>query len=668
MDRRRFIALSTLTPAAAFAAAAGQVPANAATADTAPANAAAAGPAHANAASGFGMKPGRHTFGFAAGGSAFLLDGEPFQIRSGEMHPARIPVEYWRHRIRMAKAMGMNTVSAYVMWNYLEQRPGVFDFHSERRDIEKFVRLCQAEGMWVLLRPGPYVCGEWDLGGIPPYLLADPDAQLRVDSATYPKYMAAVARYHRQLVPRIKPLLVAGGGPILMIQIENEYGSFGNDAAYVAELRQLWIDGGVDGPFYTEDGLGQVEQNHTNVPGGAIALSGGDAGSIAAARKAFPQVPAMAGEVYPGWLTHWGDPTFQGAGYDVSAALQGCMDAGLSFNLYMLHGGTSFGFFAGANANDLSGGYQADITSYDYNAPISEQGVATPRYLKYRDLIAGYLDRPLPDIPVPVPTIVRQGALALTPRPYASIWDNLPHPFPAADTVTPQPMETYGQHSGFILYRRTLPGYTAGTLDIAWVHDYATVFLNGRYQGGLSRQLVPDAIASALNLTNNNAPLALGPAATVGDNPRLDILVEGMGRTNYGHAIVDRKGILQTVSLLDADALTGTLTGWQVFGLPMDDDFVKHLKPRVSDPARPGMFFRSTPVLHEVGDTYLDLSNWTKGVVWVNGHNLGRYWELGPQRRLYCPASWLKRGRNEILVFDLHQTEPRAITFERTLS
>ncbi|MFI9722161.1 beta-galactosidase [Streptomyces sp. NPDC052396] len=645
MDRRRFLTLSALTPAAAALA--------------------TGNPAFAIPA-GDQRPPGRHRFGFASDGSAFLLDGKPFQIRSGEMHPARIPVEYWRHRIRMARAMGMNTISLYIMWNHIEERPGVFDFRTGRRDIEAFIRLCQTEGMWVLLRPGPYVCGEWDLGGIPPYLLRDPDIRLRVGSAVDPRYMAAVTRYYRQLVPRIRPLMVTHGGPVLMVQIENEYGSYGNDRAYLEELRRLWVDGGVPGPFYTEDGLWQVEINHTDVPGGAIGLSGGDAGSIANARTAFPTSPVMAGEVYPGWLTHWGEATFQGQDTDLSSTLRGFMDNRLSFNLYMIHGGTSFGFSAGANADDLSGGYQADITSYDYCAPITEQGAATARYTAYRDLIAGYLPAPLPKVPDPIPTISRHDDPALLPRPFASLWDNLPAPLPGSRTVDPRPMETYGQNSGFILYRKSLPGFTGGTLDIAWVHDYATVFVNGAYQGGFSRQYIPLPLAGRLNVTNNNEPLILHPAPAA-ESCQLDILVEGMGRTNYGHAMADRKGILESVALTGPGTPSGRLTGWEVFLLPMDEEYIRALRHRITDPDRPGLFFHCDVTLKRTGDTYVDMSQWSKGVVWVNGHNLGRYWEIGPQHRLYCPAPWLRRGHNEIVIFDHHRTRARPIAFTDAL-
>ncbi|TCO54859.1 beta-galactosidase [Actinocrispum wychmicini] len=595
-----------------------------------------------------------HTFGFSTDGANFLLDGARFQIRSGEMHPARIPVQYWRHRIQMAKAMGLNTIALYLMWNYLEERPGVFDLSTDRRDFVSFIKLCQAEGMWVLLRPGPYVCGEWDLGGLPPYLLANSPVSLRVRTSADTHYMAAVTRYVTTIAPVIKPLMVANGGPVLMVQVENEYGSYGNDGVYMEELRQLWVQAGITGPFYTQDGLGQVTGNHTNVTGGAIGLSGGDASSIASCRRSFPAVPAMAGEVYPGWLTHWGDGTFAGLDTDISGTLRGFMTGNLSFNLYMVHGGTSFGYWAGANAGDSGSGYQPDITSYDYSAPITEQGRPTARYTAYRGIVESALGAPLPAVPAPIPTITRTG---VTPTVYASLWDNLPA---AVSATTPQPMENYGQNSGFMLYRKTLSGYSSTTLNVTSVHDYATVFLDGAYQGGISRPAVSSAYATPLKVTTGSS-LALGSA---GSSPTLDILVEGMGRVNFGHGLVDRKGITQQVSLANG----GTLTNWRTYPLPVDEAFVAGLRPTVSDPNRPGLFFRATVTLSQTGDTYLDMSGWTKGVVWVNGHNLGRYWSIGPQQRLYCPAPWLTAGDNQILVFDLHQTRPKPITFEASLS
>jgi beta-galactosidase len=559
----------------------------------------------------------------------------------------------------------------YIMWNYHETRRGVFDFHSGNRDIEAFIRLCQSEGMWVLLRPGPYVCAEWDLGGLPSYLLSDPDIQLRTDSATDSRYMAAVSRYIEELVPRIKPLLIQHGGPILMIQIENEFGSYASNPAYLEELRQLWLKGGVTGPFYTEDGLPQLERNRTTVSGGAIALSNGDAAQIATVRRKFPAVPALAGEVYPGWLTHWGEAGFAGTNYDLSRILTAFMESKLSFNLYVIHGGTSFGFYAGANV-DGSGNYQPDITSYDYSAPISEQGMATPKYMKYRDIIAGYLPAPLPDIPDAIATLGCTGIDALMPTVYASIWDNLPTALPCEQSVDPQSFESYGQAFGFVLYRKQLPEYASGVLDISGVHDYATVFVGEHYVGGVSRTQIPQEYAQPLHV-RHRAPLALPLAlpedrANPGGPVSLEILVEGMGRVNYGSAIVDRKGLLGPVRISNADGSFSMLKRWEVFLLPMDDTFIANLEERCTNPLKPGLFFRASLQLDKIGDTWLDMSNWTKGVVWVNGHNLGRYWHIGPQRRLYCPAPWLAQGDNEVLIFDLHQIQAKPVKLADTLS
>jgi beta-galactosidase len=604
------------------------------------------------------------TFSFSPDGEHFLLDGEPFQIRSGEMHPARIPREYWQHRIRMARAMGMNCIALYVMWNYHELHQGVFDFHSGNHDIAAFIRLCQSEGMWVLLRPGPYVCAEWDLGGLPAWLLSEPDIRLRTDSTTDPHYMAAVARYIGELAVHVKPLMIEHGGPILMIQIENEFGSYASNPVYLEELRQLWLKAGITGPFYTEDGLPQLERNRTTVTGGAIALSNGDADKIAAARRAFPTVPAMAGEVYPGWLTHWGEAEFAGTHYDLSSILTAFMQSKLSFNLYVIHGGTSFGFHAGANV-DESGHYQPDITSYDYSAPINEHGAATPKYMKYREIIASYLPEPLPDVPAAIATLDCARAAPLLPTLHTSVWDNLPPALPRKQSVDPQPFEHYGQAFGFVLYRTWLRVQLNDVLDISGVHDYATVFAGERYAGGVSRARVPRGYAQPLHVMQR-ASLSLasahsGRVAAPGEPLSLEILVEGMGRVNFGHEIVDRKGLLEPVTIKHANGSLTSLKDWEVFLLPMDEAFIANLKAGCENPQKPGLFFKANLQLDEVGDTWLDMSHWTKGVVWVNGHNLGRYWNIGPQRRMYCPAPWLMRGNNEVLIFDLHQLKAKPV-------
>ncbi|KVH51158.1 beta-galactosidase [Burkholderia diffusa] len=596
----------------------------------------------------------RHTLTFGDDGITFLLDGLPFQIRSGEMHPARIPRAYWRHRIQMAKAMGMNTIAIYVMWNFHEADDGKFDFESDERDIEAFVRLCQAEGMWVLLRPGPYICGEWDLGGIPARLLAHDDIQMRVGSHRDPRFMLAARQYIAELAPRVRPLMSSNGGPILMIQIENEYATYGDDIAYLEEIRHAWNDNGVDGPFFTDDGVKTLQEKRTALAGCAIGLSGPKAHDFVRMCNEFPDSTIMCGEIYPGFFTHWGDRKIQGSDSDIARELSDFMRYGLSFSIYVIHGGTNFGFMAGANRDHKTGEYQPDITSYDYCAPIDERGCATDNFKRYRALIQSHLRELLPDVPDAPPTIELAGEYALRPYLYASLWDNLPEPIANGDI--PQSMEKHGQSYGFVLYRQSGRVRAGGALSIQDVHDYATVFVDDAYVGGITRVGVPRYLMDGLSVVPRSENVML-PAG----GKMLDILVEGMGRVNYGDNLIDRKGI-------DGDVfLGGTHLGqWTMYALPMDEAFIANLKQDCTDPQRPGLFFKATLMLNEPADTFLDMRSWIKGVVWVNGYNLGRYWNVGPQFRLFCPGPWLKKGYNEVTIFDLHQVTPAPIELRST--
>ena len=600
-------------------------------------------------------QPDDDAFSFSADGSQFLLNKSPFQIRSGEMHPARIPHQYWLHRIQMAKAMGMNTIAIYVIWNFHETQEGVFDFASPSHDIAEFIRLCQQEQMWVLLRAGPYVCGEWDNGGIPAYLLADDSVRLRANSGRSPIYMAAATRYIETLAKIVRPLMINQGGPILMVQIENEFGSYGNDAVYLEEIRQRWINQGIHGPFYTQDGLPELEKNKTNLPGAAIGLSGGEVPDILQARERYPTAPVMCGELYPGWLTHWGENQFQGTEVDISATLREFMRLQISFNIYVIHGGTNFGFTAGANMEQ--GQLQPVITSYDYAAPISEQGMPTRAYFKYRDIIATRLTTRLPEPPAAINTISCHDIQRLTPALFASLWDNLPEPIHSAQ---PQIMEKMGQSSGFVLYRTTLQNGAGGNLHVPALNDYATVFWDEHYVGAFTRVTLPRSIKSHYNIVNSKQSLKLKAQA---QSSTLDIFVEALGHINYGPELGDRKGILKPVSVHDS-----AISGWQTFRLPMDSDYIAGLKNTISNINKAGLFFKLTLTLEEIGDTYLDMRHWSKGCVWVNGNNLGRYWQAGPQQRLYCPAPWLKKGRNEIIIFDLHQLHSAAVSLEKSLA
>jgi len=318
------------------------------------------------------------------------------------------------------------------------------------------------------------------------------------------------------------------------------------------------------------------------------------------------------------------------------------MDNKKSFNFYVIHGGTNFGYWAGANAFSPTQ-YQPDITSYDYDAPINELGQATPKYYALRNLLVKYLPakQKLAAIPAPMP-VIEIPEIKLTTS--ASVWDNLPA---AIVTPQPKPMEMFGQKGGFILYRTTLIGHKEGKLRITELHDYATIFVDGKYIGKLDRSKAENIIE-------------LPPPTSA--NPQLDILVEGMGRINFAEWMIDRKGITDRVSL---DGMT--LMNWQVFTLPFDESYLSKLKFSAVEASRPGNFFKGVFELSTLGDTYLDMSQWQKGLVWVNGHNLGRYWNIGPQYRLYCPAPWMKKGKNEIVIFDIHQIKPLSIKGVKSL-
>ena len=574
------------------------------------------------------------THSFTLAKTEFLLDGKPFQIISGEMHPARIPVEYWRHRIQMAKAMGCNTIAAYIFWNYHETEPGVFDFQSGNHNVAQFIKIVQEEGMYLILRPGPYVCAEWDFGGIPAYLLAIPDIKVRCMDT---RYTQAAERYIKTLALQVEPLQVTKGGPILMVQVENEYGSYANDKTYTKWLQEVWKKSGIEVPFYTSDGATPYMLEAGGLPDAAIGLDpGANASDFAQATKANPNVPSFCSELYPGWLTHWGEQWQRPDTADLIKDVKWLMDNKKSFNFYVIHGGTNFGYWAGANAFSPTQ-YQPDVTSYDYDAPINEMGQATPKYYALRKVLSTYSPPKTKALPVPAPLpVIEIPEISMTTS--AAVWDNLPTPIFSSQ---PKPMEMLGQKGGFILYRTNLIGHKKGKLRITELHDYATIFVDGKYIGKLNR-------CKAENIIDL-------PASTSA-NPQLDILVEGMGHINFAEYMIDRKGITERVSLNGM-----TLMNWQIFTLPFDDQYINNLKFNVIPKTQPGNFFRGEFQLTSTGDTYIDMTGWEKGIVWVNGHNLGRYWNIGPQTHLYCPAPWLKKGSNEVVIFDLNLLSPKGV-------
>lgn len=576
-----------------------------------------------------GAEPARGTFEIKDG--QFLLDSKPFQILSGEMHPFRVPEPYWKDRLLKARAMGLNTVCTYVFWNTLEEVPGQFDF-SGNRDIARYVRLAQEAGLRVILRPGPYACAEWDFGGLPAWLLKDPDIRVRCRD---PKFLEAAERYILRLGQELAPLQIDRGGPIIMVQVENEYGSYGSDKDYLRWLRDTLRRAGFTVPMFTSDGPGRsyLEPGTLDDLTPVINFGEGAQKNFEALKEFRTGVPEMCGEYWVGWFTQWGNEQWGDADEAMQKKeLQWMLDTGKSVNIYMFHGGTNWGFWAGANSSGPD--YWADVTSYDYGAPLDEAGRPTKEYFWMRDICAKFQSdkKPLPPLPKPLPAI---DIPAIKLDRLASVWDNLPEP---KKSVMPRSMEYYGQNLGYILYRTRIIGNKSGPLSLKSIKDYVQVYLNGQLLGRLDRRLKEN---------NVNIPLTMGPA------PTLDLFIEALGRVNFGPDILDRKGIEDYAAISSS-----VLMNWEVFNLPLDPAYIAGLafgeKKSVKAPA----FFKGEFELADVGDTFLDLSRWKKGVVWVNGRNLGRYWEVGPQRDVFVPGCWLNKGKNEVIVFDLERSTP----------
>jgi beta-galactosidase len=566
----------------------------------------------------FGLPKEGHTI--RVEGNQFLLDGKPLQIISGEMHYARIPRAYWRDRLQKARAMGLNTISTYVFWDLHEPKPGVYDF-SGQLDVAEFIREAQQEGLHVILRPGPYVCSEWDLGGFPAWLLADPKIELRGDQENF---LSQVARWLKRLGQELAPLQVTRGGPIIAVQVENEYGSFGDDAAYMQRIRDLISAAGFDGAIlYTADGPAELRGGTLPNLAAAVNFGPGEAQLAFNALRAFrPNGPMMSGEYWDGWFDHWDEPHNVTDAKEQAQELAWMLSQGYSVNLYMFEGGTSFGLMAGANYGKA---YQADTTSYDYDAPLDEAGRPTPKFYAFRDVISRHLHTAdLPPVPQTIP-VIEIPAFKLAES--ASLWKNLGQ---AIRSAQPKTMEAVGQSYGYILYRTKIGGPLKGDLVINEARDYAAVFVNGHRVGTLDRRREQSRI----------------PVEMAAGTNTLDILVENLGRINFGPRLRDdRKGITQSVTL-DGRALEG----WEIYPLPMNDpESLQFSTDSVKVPA----FYRGTFYLDAPGDTFLDVSKLGMGVAWVNSHNLGRFWNIGPQQTLYVPGIWLKKGRNEVIVFDL---------------
>ncbi len=578
------------------------------------------------------------THTFTVGEDAFLLDGQPYVIRCGEVHAARVPKEYWRHRLQMAKAMGLNTVCAYLFWNLHEPRPGEFNWQ-DRADVAEYCRIAQELGLWVILRPGPYACAEWEMGGLPSWLLKDPDIRIR---SRDPKFIEPARRYLAEVGRVLAPLQITHGGAIIMVQAENEYGFYGDDAAYMGEIRQALLDAGFDVPLFACNPKDQLRRGYRDDLFPVVNFGTDPQDAFRRLRRILPKGPLMCGEFYPGWFDTWGAPHHTGNAPQYLADLEYMLKNKASFSIYMAHGGTTFGFYSGADRP-----FKPDTSSYDYDAPISEAGWATDKFQATRELFAKYLQpgETLSEPPAknPLITIAATRATEIAP-----VFANLPQP---RDDAEPQNFEAYDQIFGCILYRTKLPAGPAAELTAESVSDIGQVFLDGERIGYFDRR----SRSYKVSLPNRDA------------DATLDILVEAMGRVNFGQEVHDRKGLRAPVKIDDV-----VLNGWEIYNLPLDDAMLAELNYAAllsvaspsggqgeGRPAAQPAFYRATVNVKTPGDTFLDMRPWGKGYAWVNDHNLGRYWNIGPQQTMYIPGPWLKAGANEIVILDLFgPTEP----------
>jgi beta-galactosidase len=568
-----------------------------------------------------------HTF--TVSGKQFLMDGKPYQIISGEMHYTRIPREYWRDRFRKARAMGLNTISTYVFWNVHEPRPGIYDF-SGQNDVAEYIREAQSEGLKVILRPGPYICGEWDLGGYPSWLLKDRDLTLR---SRDPKYTAAVQAWFSRLSQEIKPLLLKNGGPIIAVQVENEYGSFGDDKSYLESVKDTLIENGMgDTVLYTSNPPKDMVNGSLPELPTVVNFGAGDAEkSFAKLEQLRPDGPRMTGEYWAGWFDHWGDKHHETDGNKEAAELGWMLRQGYSVNIYMFTGGTNFGWMNGANSDGEN--YQPDTTSYDYDAPLDEKGEPRAKFYAFRKTIEDVTKTKLPSVPKQMQRTtfpIDQGMLT------ASLWRNLPTP---VNSKTPLTFEDLNQAYGYVLYRTGLDEGEGGKLVLEGLHDYAQIYIDQQLAGTLDRRLG----TSDLDIPRQTH------AST------LDILVEDTGRVNFTSVIrTERKGLTGRVTLDGREP-----KNWEIYPLPMDDfSHIRFLPESCSGPC----FFQTQMTVSKPTDTYFNTHGLHKGMVWIGKKPLGRFWSIGPQYALYMPGPWLRSGKNTITFFDLEGDSTEHLT------
>lgn len=569
-------------------------------------------------------------------GNKFFLDGEEYTIISGAMHYFRIPREYWHDRLLKLKECGFNTVETYTCWNLHEPKENVFDF-SGMLDLEAYIDIANELGLNVILRPGPYICAEWEMGGLPAWLLNYPNLTIRCNDELF---ISKVERYYNELLGLIVPKLSTNGGNIIMMQIENEYGSYGDDHEYMQRIAEIYKKAGVDCLLFTSDGASSsMLQGGTLPEYPCVANFGSRPNENFKVLNDFrPDQPLMCGEYWVGWFDHWYEKHHVRDPKEVAKLFKDMIDCGASLNFYMFHGGTNFGYMNGANYYDK---YEPTITSYDYNALLSEAGDLTPAYFEVRKIIEERFGS-LPELTVKNSEKAAYGKLELDER--CSIFDAAKLLAKPVHSAAPQFMEDISQYYGFTLYSTTVDGpRDEAEIKFDSVHDRAVVFIDGKYRGYYERTREGEPVSFSLEKS---------------ENCRIDILCENMGRVNYGPKIMDRKGVKGVRFNLQYHF------GWDMYPLPLDNISLLEYK-RESGDVKTASFLKGTLKIEgEPHDTFMRLDGFTKGVVFVNGFNIGRYYNpAGPQKTLYVPAPMLKKGDNEIVVFETDHSDRSFVTF-----
>ncbi len=557
---------------------------------------------------------------FEIQGNQFVKDGEPVKLISGAVHYFRNLPDTWVDIFKKMRAMGCNCVETYCAWNMHEKQKGQFDF-SGILDIGKFIRTAWQEGLMVIVRPGPYICTEWEFGGLPWWNQTEEDMEIRCSNPTYIKYFD---RYLDRLFEEIRPLLCTNGGPVIMLQCENEYGYYGDDKKYLSYLRDGYRSRGIDVPLFTSDGTSEAEMLDGGIDGCLVTLNFGSdvEGRFKDHDRLFPDSPKMCMEMWNGWFDAWGDEYHHTTtAEDYAKTIDDMLNKG-NVNMYMFIGGTNFGFTSGANHTDK---FLPDVTSYDYDALLTECGDITPKYLAVREVIKKYVSQPLPEIPA---NRKKKSYNSVVLTESAGIFDNLQNLSSPIHSDVPRCMEHYGYGYGYIAYQTTLNrDYYGATLSFESLGDRAQVYINKNLVGIC---YINDLLTATFDAEKGDV---------------LTVLVENMGRANFGPKMMRKKGIAGRCLLNNKIHFD-----WTVYPLPMDN--LQNVVYGYSPVEEKSVFYRGVFNVDEPCDTFVKLDNFTKGFVTVNGFNLGRYWEIGPQRTLYLPASVLKTGENEIVVFE----------------